>query len=133
MEYGNRFVNGPTSDKQQVMSNKKTSSDDDSTPRDDDSTEILATDPDPVQIADTIDESLVESRAADEPDPESGPASEEPSEAATEKPSSPASVPRAGRPWFGVFIRYRRVTTAACRQGQQQPAAIQPVAVQGRN
>jgi uroporphyrin-3 C-methyltransferase len=132
MEYGNRFVNGPTSDKQQVMSNKKTSSDDDSTPRDDDSTEILATDPDPVQIADTIDESLVESRAADEPDPESGPASEEPSEAATEKPSSPASVPRAGRPWFGVFNLLLILALAAAagyywRQQQQLQAENEAV------
>ena len=110
MESGKRFVNGPISDKQTVMSKKETSSDD-GTPRDDDSTEILATDPDPVQIADTIDESMVEARTADESDTESDiesdiesePAPVEDPEPPAQTPSSPSSAARAGRPWFGLF------------------------------
>jgi uroporphyrin-3 C-methyltransferase len=92
------------------MSKKETSSDD-GTPRDDDSTEILATDPDPVQIADTIDESMVEARTADESDTESDiesdiesePAPVEDPEPPAQTPSSPSSAARAGRPWFGLF------------------------------
>jgi uroporphyrin-3 C-methyltransferase len=106
VESGKRFVNGPISDKQTVMSKKETSSDD-GTPRDDDSTEILATDPDPVQIADTIDESMVEARTADESDTESDiesePAPVEDPEPPAQTPSSPSSAARAGRPWFGLF------------------------------
>jgi uroporphyrin-3 C-methyltransferase len=79
------------------MSEKETSSDDDST-------EILATDPDPVQIGDTPDENMVESRTADESasttEPE--PAPPELAETPAETPSPPP-VTRAGRPWFGLF------------------------------
>ncbi|MCP4472038.1 MAG: hypothetical protein GY815_15410 [Gammaproteobacteria bacterium] len=81
------------------MSKKETSSDDDGT-------EILATDPDPVQIGGASDENLVESRSADESaSDESAPESEQ---AQKELPEPPAETPppaatRAGRPWFGLF------------------------------
>ena len=79
------------------MNKKETSSEDDST-------EILATDPDPVQIGDTPDENMVESRTADESasttEPE--PAPPELAETPAETPSPPP-VTRAGRPWFGLF------------------------------
>ena len=79
------------------MSEKKTSNNDDST-------EILATDPDPVQIGDAPDENLVESRSADEAvsTAESEPAPPELPEP-PEQTSSPPPTTRAGRPWFGLF------------------------------
>jgi uroporphyrin-3 C-methyltransferase len=104
-ESGKRFANGRISDKQPSMSDKETSSDNKAS-SEDETTEILATDPDPVQIADAADVNLIESRAAVEPDPESQPDTEsdrQPAEV-TEPPeesSPPAS--RAGFPWFGLF------------------------------
>ncbi len=86
------------------MSKKETSSDDDST-------EVLATDPDPVQIDDTSDENLVESRTtdestsdestSDEPTSESEQAPKEPPEPPAETPPPVATRPR--RSWFGLF------------------------------
>jgi uroporphyrin-3 C-methyltransferase len=84
------------------MSKNETTSDDKST---DDSTEVLATDPDPVQIVDTPDENRVESRSADESASaaESEPAPPELPEPPAETPSPPPPAVRAGRPWFGLF------------------------------
>ena len=80
------------------MSKKETTSEDDST-------EILATDPDPVRTGNIPDENMVESRSADEstPTPESEPAPLELPEPPVEKPSPPPPAVRAGRPWFGLF------------------------------
>jgi len=84
------------------MSKNETTSDDKST---DDSTEVLATDPDPVQIGDTPDENRVESRSADESasaaEPEPSPP--ELPEPPAETPSPPPPAARAGHPWFGLF------------------------------
>ena len=80
------------------MSDKNTS-------KDDEQTEILATDPDPVQLGENSDKDLVESRAADEsidePDPgQETPETPEPPVTAT-KPES--SQPRRVFPFFGFF------------------------------
>jgi len=129
------------------MSKNETTKDDDST---DDGTEILATDPDPVQIGDTSDENRVESRSADESTStaESEPAPKElaeppvdestatdeselaPPELAEPPAQAPSSPPvtRAGRPWFGLFNLLLILALAGAagyywRQQQQLQAA----------
>jgi len=80
-------------------------------PSDDEDTEVLATDPDPVQIGDAADKNMDEprsadeSRSSDEPEPVSGLESEpkELAEPPPATPSTPPSASRAGRPWFGLF------------------------------
>jgi len=77
-------------------------------PGDDEHTEVLATDPDPVQIVDAADESMVESRSADEPESTSESDSDSQSEPSKSPESSPATTSpppasRRGLPWFGLF------------------------------
>jgi len=81
---------------------------------DDEHTEVLATDPDPVQIGDAAAEDLAESRSADERaaaehESASGPESE-PMELPEPPPATPSTPPSASpsengarRPWFGLF------------------------------
>ncbi|MCP4765875.1 MAG: hypothetical protein GY875_06335 [Gammaproteobacteria bacterium] len=105
------------------MSKKETTSDDDST-------EVLATDPDPVQIGGSSEENIVESRFADESAStvESESAPKELPEPPTQTPSPPAT--RAGRPWFGLFNLLLILALAGAagyywRQQQQLQAEVE--------
>ncbi len=95
------IIVGETDEIEAGDKNKKPPGDNINAGDNDETTDVLATDEDPVQIIDVPTGPVAETRAAKsiESEEESEPLTDQPVAAANEKPKQP----RRGFPWFGVF------------------------------